>query len=138
MLGIVVQPFGVREPDDFGDAFAAMTRDPPDAILMVADRLTNLNRKRVYEFAAARRLPAIYEFEPYVTDGGLMSYGPDGAETFERSASLVARILKGAKPADLPFEQPTFFRLVINLKTAKATGLTIPQSLLLRADRVIE
>ena len=138
VLGIVVQPFGVREPDDFGDAFVAMARDLPDAILMVADRLTNLNRKRIYEFAAARRLPAIYEFEPYVTDGGLMSYGPDSAEGYERLASLVARIFKGAKPAELPFEQPTLFRLVINLKTAKAAGISIPQSLLLRADRVIE
>ena len=137
-LGISVQALGVREPDDFGQAFSAMNAEMPDAILMVADPLMNLNRKRVFEFAAAHRLPAIYETDAYVRDGGLMSYGPDVTEAFERVAALVDRILKGAKPADLPFEQPTLFRFVLNLKTAKSTGLDVPPSLLARADEVIE
>jgi putative ABC transport system substrate-binding protein len=137
-LGIAVQALGVREPDDFETAFAAMAREMPDAILMVADALTNLNRKRVYDFAIARRLPAIYENEFYVRDGGLMSYGADSEESFTRAAALVDRILKGAKPAELPFEQPTRYNLAINLKTAKALGLDLPPSLLGRADEVIE
>jgi putative tryptophan/tyrosine transport system substrate-binding protein len=137
-LGVVVQPLGVREPDDFDQAFAAMTRELPDAILMVSDALTRLNRKRVYEFAAAHRLPAIFEYDEYVRDGGLLSYGPDQGEMADRAAELLHRILKGAKPAELPLEQPTRFRLMVNLKTAKALGLTIPPSLLARADEVIE
>ena len=137
-LGVAVQTLGVREPDDFNDAFAAMTREPPDGILMVSDALTQLNRKRVFEFASAHRLPAIYETEYLARDGGLMSYGPDTEEIFDRVAVLVDRILKGADPANLPFEQPTRFRLVINLKTAKALGLEVPPTLLARADEVIE
>jgi putative tryptophan/tyrosine transport system substrate-binding protein len=137
-MGLSVQPLGVREPDDFDQAFAAMQREMPDAILMVTDALTILNRKRVFEFAAAHRLPAIYEFDFLVRDGGLMSYGPDPNESFDRVAALVDRILKGAKPADLPFEQPTRFRLVINLKTAQALGLEVPPTLLALADEVIE
>jgi ABC-type uncharacterized transport system substrate-binding protein len=137
-LGVTVQSLGVREPNDFDEAFAAMDRDHPDGILMVSDALTFLNRKRVFDFAMARRLPAIYEVEPWVRDGGLMSYGPDGREISERAVALIDRILKGAKPADLPFEQPTRFRLVINRKTAEALGLAIPESLYERADDVIE
>src|SRR5438067_5027563 len=137
-LGITVQPLGVGEPDDFDQAFEAMTRDLPDAILMVTDSLTVLNRKRVFEFAAAHRLPAIYEFDFLVRDGGLMSYSPDLDESFSRVAALVDRILKGTKPAELPFEQPTHFRLAINLKTAKALGLEVPPMLLATADEVIE
>ncbi len=136
-LGLSVQPLGVREPDDFEQAFAAMQRERPDAILMVTDTLTLLNRKRVFEFAAAHQLPAIYEFDSLVRDGGLMSYGPDQDESFSRVAALVDRILKGTPPADLPFEQPTRFRLVINLKTAQALGLPIPPILLFQADEVI-
>jgi putative ABC transport system substrate-binding protein len=137
-LGVAVQSLGVNEPNDFEDAFAAMERSKPDGLLMVSDALTFLNRKRVFDFAAEHRLSAIYETEAYVRDGGLMSYGPDEAETAERGANLVVRILKGGKPADLPLEQPTRFRLVINLKTAKTLGLTIPATLLARADEVIE
>jgi ABC-type uncharacterized transport system substrate-binding protein len=137
-LGIEVQPLGVREPNDFEDAFTAMSREPPDGLLMVADGLTFLNRKRVYDFAVKHRLPAIYEDERFAGDGGLMSYGPDPVETVERVAGLVDRILKGVSPAELPMEQPTRFRLVINLKTGKALGLAIPQSILARADEVIE
>jgi putative ABC transport system substrate-binding protein len=137
-LAIAVQALGVREPEDFESAFAAMEREPPDAILMVSDALTALNRKRVIEFAATHRLPTIFEAEGHVHDGGLMSYGPDQSEIFDRAASLIERILKGAKPAELPLEQPTRFRFVINLKTAAALGLTIPPTLLARADEVIE
>jgi putative ABC transport system substrate-binding protein len=137
-IGITVQALGVREPDDFNDAFSVMNQDMPDAILMVADALTNLNRKRVFDFAAAKKLPAIYEYDFLVRDGGLMSYGPDLTESFERAAALVDRIFKGAKPSDLPFEQPTRYPFVLNLKTAKATGLEIPPRLLALADEVIE
>ncbi|MBI3706666.1 MAG: ABC transporter substrate-binding protein [Proteobacteria bacterium] len=137
-LTITVQPLGVREPEDFQSAFAAMEREPPDAILMVADVLTILNRKRVIDFAAAHRLPTIFEVEGHVRDGGLMSYGPDQSETFDRVASLIDRIFKGAKPAELPIELPTRYRFVINLKTAAALGLAIPPTLLARADEVIE
>jgi putative tryptophan/tyrosine transport system substrate-binding protein len=137
-LGVDVQPVGVREPEDFNEAFAAMDREPPDAILMVSDSLTILNRKRVFEYAATHKLPAIYEYDPLVREGGLMSYGPDLRESFERAASMVDRILKGAKPSDLPFEQPTRYLFVINLKTAKSIGLEIPPTLSALADEVIE
>jgi putative ABC transport system substrate-binding protein len=137
-LGISVEPLGVREPEDFDGAFDAMNRNMPDAILMVSDSLTTLNRKKVFEFAAAHRLPAIYEFSFLVRDGGLMAYGPDFDETFGRVADLVDRILKGSQPADLPFEQPTLFRFAINLKTAKSIGFDVPASLLTAADEVIE
>lgn len=137
-LGIAVEPLGVREPDDFDTAFAAMTRDRPDGIMMVTDVLTILNRKRVFEFAAAQHLPAIFEADNFVRDGGLMSYGPDGKERLARLADLVDRILKGTRPADLPFELPTRFVLAINLKTAGAIGLAVPQLLLTEADEVIE
>ena len=137
-MGLSVQPLGVREPEDFGAAFETMTRDAPDGILMVTDSLTLLNRKRVFEFAAAHRIPAIYELDGLVRDGGLMSYGPDDKEVIARVGDQVARILKGAKPADLPFEQPTHFRFVINRKAAGSLGLAIPESLFERADEVVE
>jgi putative ABC transport system substrate-binding protein len=137
-LGVTVQALGVREPDDFNEAFTAMNNDLPDAILMVADSLTILNRKRVFEFAAAKKLPAIYEYDFLVREGGLMSYGPDLIESLERTAALVDRIFKGARPADLPFEQPIRYPFVLNLKTAKSTGLEIPPKLLALADEVIE
>jgi putative ABC transport system substrate-binding protein len=137
-IGVDVQAVGVREPDDFNEAFAVMDREPPDAILMVSDSLTVLNRKRVFDYAAAHRLPAIYEYDPLVHEGGLMSYGPDLKESFERAASMVDRILKGAKPADLPFEQPTRYLFVLNLKTAKSIGLDIPPTVLALADEVVE
>jgi putative ABC transport system substrate-binding protein len=137
-IGVVVQPLGVREPDDFNGAFAAMTRDKPDAILMVSDSLTLLNRKRVIEFAAEHRLPAIYETDAIVKDGGLMSYGADERESFSRAAALVDRIFKGAKPAELPVEQPTRYLFVLNLKTARAMNLTVPNTLAALADEVVE
>ena len=131
-LGVTVQPLGVSEPDDFIEAFETM------AILMVSDSLTLLNRRRVLEYAADRRLPAIYETDSLTREGGLMSYGPDRREIFERSAALVDRIFKGTKPADLPVEQPTRFLFVLNLKTAKAMGLNVPNTLLALADEVVE
>ena len=137
-IGVTVQPLGVREPDDFDEAFTAMNREPPDAILMVSDSLTLLNRKRVFEYAAEQRLPAIYESDTLAREGGLMSYGPDRREVFERVASLIDRIFKGASPAELPFEQPTRYRFVLNLKTAKAMGLDVPNTPLALADEVIE
>jgi len=137
-LGVTVQALGVREPDDFNEAFDAMNHEPPDAILMVTDSLTLLNRKRVFDYAAEHRLPAIYEQDFMAHDGGLMSYGADPKESFDRAAAQVARIFQGAKPADLPFEIPTRYLLVINLKTAKAMNLTVPNSLLALADEVIE
>jgi putative ABC transport system substrate-binding protein len=137
-IGADVEAVGVREPDDFNEAFAVMDRERPDALLMVSDSLTMLNRKRVFDYAAAHHLPAIYEYDPIVHEGGLMSYGPDLKESFERAAAMVDRILKGAKPGDLPFEQPTRYLLVINLKTAKSMGLEIPPTLLALADEVIE
>jgi putative tryptophan/tyrosine transport system substrate-binding protein len=137
-LGITVQPLGVREPNDFDGVFEAMDRDPPDAILMVSDSLTTLNRKRVFDYAAAKRLPAIYEYDALVRDGGLMSYGPDLDECFQRAAATVDRIFKGAKPSELPFEQPTRYLFVINLRTAKALSLDIPPTLLALANEVIE
>ena len=137
-LGIEVQPFGVREPADFAQAIAGMTRDTPDGILMVSDPLTNLNRKVVFEFAIAHRVPGVYEYDFITRDGGLMSYGLDLDDSFERFGSLIDRILKGTLPSELPFEQPTRFRFALNLKTAKALGLSAPQSLVARADEVIE
>ena len=137
-IGVDVEAVGVREPDDFNEAFTLMDREAPDAILMVSDSLTMLKRQRVFEYASAHRLPAIYEFDTLVREGGLMSYGADLKESFERAASMVDRIFKGAKPGDLPFEQPTRYLFVINLKTAKSIGLEIPPTLLALADEVIE
>jgi putative tryptophan/tyrosine transport system substrate-binding protein len=137
-LGVAVLPLGVRQPDDFNDAFAVMDREAPDAILMVSDSLTILNRKRVIDYAAAHRLPAIYETDAIVRDGGLMSYGADQRESFDRAAALAARIFKGEKPADLPVEQPTRYLFVINLKTAKTMKLTVPNTVSALADEVIE
>jgi putative ABC transport system substrate-binding protein len=137
-IGVTVHALGVREPDDFNEAFAEMNSEPPDAILMVSDSLTLLNRKRIFDFAAERRLPAIYEQDFVTRDGGLMSYGADPAESFDRAAALVDRLFKGAKPADLPVEQPTRYVFVINMKTAKAMGLSIPPTLLALVDEVIE
>jgi len=138
VLGVKVQALGVREPDDFDNAFAEMQREPPDAILMVNDALTALNRKRVVDFASANRLPTIFEVGSIVREGGLMSYGPKQSEIGKSAAYLVAQILRGSRPADLPLEVPTHFEFVVNLGTAKALGLTIPGTVLARADEVIE
>ena len=137
MQGIVVEPLGVREPNDFNGAFAATDRDKPDAILRVADALTALNRKRVFDCAAAHRLPAIYESDFFARDGGLMSYGADLHESLTRAASMVDRIFKGARPGDIPFETPSRYLFVINLRPG-AMGLEPPMTLLGLADDVIE
>jgi putative ABC transport system substrate-binding protein len=137
-LHVTVQPLGVREPDDFDMAFSAMTANRPDALIMVTDALTLLNRKRVIDFALVHRIPAMYEASLLVQDGGLMSYGANQDDNFRRAASYVDRIFKGASPSTLPVERPGRYYLTINLKTAKALGLTIPPALLLRADQVIE
>ena len=138
MLHMSIDPLGVREPDDFDTAMAAMTRTRPDALMMVTDALTNLNRQRVLDYVSARKIPAMYEFGYIVHAGGLISYGSDQGEIFRLAATYVAKVLKGAKPADLPVEQPNRYYLVINLKSAKTLGLPLPQSLLLRADEVIQ
>jgi len=137
-LGIGVQPLGVREPADFDAAFEEMNRAMPDAILMVSDTLTTLNRKKVFDFAVAHRLPAIYEYDFIVRDGGLMSFGVDLDEAFDRVGALVDRIIKGASPADLPFEDPTRFVFAFNLGTARSMGFEPSAEFLARADEVIE
>jgi len=138
ILKVEVLPLGVRGSEDFAVAFSTMARRRPDALFLVADALTAMNRKQVIEFAAAQRIPAMYEFGFYVRDGGLMSYGPNPEDAFRRAAVYIDRIFKGAKPADLPAEQPTRYYLGLNLKAAAAIGLTIPPSLLLRADQVAQ
>jgi putative ABC transport system substrate-binding protein len=137
-VGVALQSVTVQSPDDFEPLFVAMTRDRPESLLVLADTVTVANRQRTVEFAARNRVPAIYEARTFVDSGGLMSYGVDFADHYRRTAFYVDKILKGAKPADLPVELPTKFEFVINLKTAKALGLTIPPSLLQRADQVIE
>lgn len=137
-LNVDVQALGVREPGDFQQAFAEMTRRRPDAMFVVADALTSMNRKHLIEFAGTQRIPAMYEFGFLVREGGLISYGPSADDELRRAAAYIDRILKGAKPADLPAEQPTRYYLSINLKTAAGLGLTVPPSLILRADDVIQ
>jgi putative ABC transport system substrate-binding protein len=127
-----------RAPEELETAFALMTKERADAVLVLSDPMTFFHRVRIAELAAKRRLPTMHGVRGYVDAGGLMSYWADQADLYRRVTSYVDRILKGAKPGDLPIEQPTRFELVINLKTAKAFGLTIPPSLLLRADQVIE
>jgi putative ABC transport system substrate-binding protein len=136
-LGVTVQALGVREPDDFAQAFAAMDRERPDAMFLVTDALTLLNRKRVLDFANARRIPAMFEYAFLVHDGGLISYGADMDDLYRRVAFYVDRVLKGAKPGDMPIEQPTRLLLVVNLRTAAALGLTLPAALVARADEVV-
>ena len=137
-LGLTLRPVEARGPKEFEDAFTVMTRDRADALIAMDSHLNVTYRTLIVALAAKHRLPAMYGFREFVDDGGLMSYGANLSENFRRAAVYVDKILKGAKPADLPVEQPTKFELVINLKTAKALGLTIPQSVLLRADHVIQ
>jgi putative ABC transport system substrate-binding protein len=137
-LRVQLQPLKVQNPNDFDNAFSAVTRLRADAFLVLPSSLFNLYRHRLADLAARSRVPAIFVRREFVDAGGLMSYAPDFADQSRRVATHVDKILKGAKPGDLPVQQPTKFELVINLKTAKALGLTIPQSLLQRADQVIE
>jgi putative ABC transport system substrate-binding protein len=138
VLNVTVEPFAVRGPDDIDAALSTMTRERPDALFLVADSLTIANRRRIIDFVATHRVPAMYEFSLYVQDGGLMSYGPNMDDLFRQAALYVDRIFKGAKPSELPVELPTKYEFVIDLKTAKALGLTMPQPMLLRADQVIQ
>jgi putative tryptophan/tyrosine transport system substrate-binding protein len=137
-LGVEVRSLEVRSPDDFDGAFEAARRQRPDALITVEDPLTFNHRERIAEFTAGQHLPAMYGLKEYVTAGGLMSYGASNADSFRRAAGYVDKILKGAKPADLPVQQPTMFEIVINLKAARTLGLEIPPTLLARADEVIE
>jgi len=137
-LQLRLQLLEVRRPADLETAFNSATTGRAKALLVLASPFLNSNRQTVVELAARRHLPATYEAKTFVEIGGLMSYGPSFSDMYRRAATYVDKILKGAKPGDLPIEQPTKFELVINLKTAKALGLTIPPSLLHRADQVIE
>ena len=136
--GITLRRVDLRKPGDLPSAIGALRAERPDAMYVVGTSAVVANRDRVIEFAARSRMPAIYSGRTFVDRGGLMSYGADVIALYRRAGYFVDRILKGAKPADLPVEQPTKFQLVINLKTAKALGLTIPPLLLLRADEVIQ
>ena len=138
LLGLQIHNLQVRDSSDFQGAFQAASSGRVGALLVLAQPFTLLHRTQIVDLAGKSRLPAIYTSTPFVDAGGLMSYAPIYPDLFRRAAVYVDKILKGAKPADLPVEQPTKFELVINLKTAKSLGLTIPQSVLIRADRVIE
>jgi putative ABC transport system substrate-binding protein len=137
-LGMRLQSLEARGPNEIESAFAAITRERAGALIVLVDGMLADHRARIADLAAKSRLPAVYGLSDYPEAGGLMAYGPSVLDRFRRAATYVDKILKGAKPGDLPVEQPTKFELVINLKTAKALGLTIPQSLLQRADQVIE
>jgi putative ABC transport system substrate-binding protein len=128
----------VRERQGIDDAFAAIARERAQALLVMNDPLFETQRERIVDLAAKHRLPGIFEWREFAEAGGLLSYGTNLVDMYRRLATYVDKILKGAKPADLPVQQPTKFELVINLKTAKAPGLTIPQTILLQADQVIE
>ncbi len=127
-----------RGPTDFDRAFSDMTRARAGALTVLPSSMLLVERRRLVDLAAKNRLPAVYPAREFVDAGGFMSYGPNLADMYRRAATYVVKILKGAKPGDLPVEQPTKFELIINMKTAKTLGLTIPQSLLLRADEVIQ
>jgi putative ABC transport system substrate-binding protein len=137
-VGVDVRSIEVRDSREMEAAFEDVSRNRPDGLLLLADPLTLSLRLRIVEFAREKKLPAIYETREFAEAGGLMSYGPNISEQFRRSAYYVDRILKGAKPGDLPIEQPTKIELVVNLGTARALGITIPQAILSSADQVIE
>ena len=137
-LGVTLQPIEVRASGEFDSAFDRITREHAEALVVLPGSTLFLDRRQILERAARHRLPTMYAWREGAEAGALLSYGVDTADNYRRAAHYVDKILKGAKPADLPVEQPTKFELVINLKTAKALGLTIPQSILARADQVIE
>jgi putative ABC transport system substrate-binding protein len=137
-LKLTLKPWEIRSADDFDRVFAAMGKQRPDGFYVhPSGPLMTANQKRIVGLALKSRLPSMYFYREAVEEGGLMSYGADRADSYRRVAVLVDKILKGAKPGELPVEQPKKFELVINLKTAKQIGLTIPQSMLYRADKVI-
>jgi len=137
-IGAQIQPFHARNPDQIEQAFQSATRNNLQALVVFDDPVIWSHRKQLVALAAKTRLPVMYGYSEFVSDGGLISYGPHRPDMYRRTAAYVDKILKGDKPANLPVEQPTKFELVINLKTAKALGLTAPPSLLARADEVIE
>jgi putative ABC transport system substrate-binding protein len=136
-LGLTLQPVNVEGQDDLEAALARIKAARADGFVMLPDRLLLAYRKPIVQFAFANRLPSMFPFREFVEEGGLMSYTPDWPAIYRRAGSYVDKIARGAKPADLPVEQPTTFELVVNLKTAKALGLTIPKSILVQADEVI-
>jgi putative ABC transport system substrate-binding protein len=137
-LELTLQSQEVRGPTDFERVFAVMAREHPRAFLLITDGLTLQHAQQIVDFVTRNRIPSMFDHPELVVTGGLMGYGPSVSDLWRRAATYVDRILKGARPADLPVEQPTKFELVVNLKTAKALGLTIPPSVLLRADQVIQ
>jgi len=137
-IAVEVAAAPVRDTTEVEEAFAKFGRDPGAGLIVPPDAFTLVHHQLFIRLAQQYRVPAVYSFRTYVAEGALMSYGPDGYDNFRRSASYVDRILKGAKPADLPIQQPTKFELAVNLKTAKALGLQIPDKLLALADEVIE
>jgi putative ABC transport system substrate-binding protein len=137
-LGLQLQALEVRSPDEFAQAFAAMTREHADALVLIPSGLFFSHRRQLAALAVQHRLPAMFLEREFVEAGGLMAYGPSLADLSRRAATYVHKILQGAKPADLPVEQPLKFELVINLKTAKGLGMTMPPSLLLLADEVLQ
>jgi putative ABC transport system substrate-binding protein len=138
VLGMKMLSLGIRTREDIDDAFAAIVRERPGALFVLADRLFLHHRTRIMDFAVQHHLPGVHAYRELVEAGGLMSYGPSYADMHRRAATFVDKILKGEKPADLPVERPVKFELVVNLKAAKALGLDVPPMLLARADEVIE
>jgi putative ABC transport system substrate-binding protein len=138
LLGIQLHSLEVRSPTELDKAFEAATTARAGALAILPDPVITTNLKRIVDFAAKTRLPSIYQSSDFADAGGLVTYGPDRADLFRRAAIYVDKILKGTKPGDLPVEQPTKFELVVNLKTAKALGLTMPPEIMVRATRVIE
>ena len=136
-LGLALQDHGIKDANDLEGVFGVISKDRPDGFLALMDPILNANRKRILDFLIRNRLPAIFENKEWVEDGGLISYGPDFSDAVRRVATLMDKVLKGTKPVDIPVEQPTRFEMVINLKTAKQIGLTIPPNVLARADKVI-
>ena len=138
LLGVQVQPVEVRSPGDFGGGFSAITQERANGLFVTEDLVFAVRRGEIALFALRSRMPTISSFREFAQAGGLMTYGPNGPELFRRAAAFVGKILKGAKPTELPVEEPVRYESVVNLTTAKALGLTLPQSFLLRADQVIE
>jgi len=138
LLNLEIVPVGARSPDEFPVAFSAIEKANAGGLVVLVDSMLRVNRKSIVDFMAARRLPAIYATRDYVESGGLMGYGACIPCNFKRSAKYVVDILKGAKPADMPVDQPAKFDTLVNLRTAKALNISIPSSILLRADEVIE
>jgi len=137
-LGVKLQPVDASSPNDLDRALAKIKAAPADGLVLIVDRFLASYRASIVQFVATNRLPGMFPYPEFAQEGGLISYGPDYADMFRRAATYVDKILKGAKPGDLPIEQPTKFEMIINLKAAKAMGLTIPQSVLIRADEVVQ